>query len=89
LTARYRAIHQGTVGQVQHPKVVPFVSSIQPQEPAPQEEGLTVVVTPNVPTPVRATPPPASDQFAGRVIRKPELSKDVRRVFGDDDPNLE
>ena len=73
-----------------HPKIIPFVASDRVvSEPDGFEEGFTVVDKPAAepqepPAPApKPAPPPSQPQ--DRNVLKPELSKNVRKVFGDDD----
>jgi 5-methylthioadenosine/S-adenosylhomocysteine deaminase len=71
------------------PKIIPFVASDRVVREADSfEEGFTAVEKPDVskespPPAPKAVPPPNRSQ--DRNVVKPELSKNVRKVFGEDD----
>ncbi len=75
--------------------IIPFMSPAQAQTSAPEgyEEGFTVVHPSRTAAPVASaaeppkpsTPPEKPEIPPDRKVRKPELSKDVRLTFGDDD----
>ncbi len=99
IVARFRRVH-GHLAETffavppaaEKTKSVPFVPS-RVSESEPYEEGFTIVgkFTATA-SPAPASAPPAEPPETGKTpsarsrdVRKPELSKNVRRVFGEDD----
>ncbi len=97
IVARFRRLY-GTLAErfldaplsAEKAKIIPFVPS-RVSEAGVFEEGFAVAQgqPPAAPAPQEAPPQPGESPAARpREIRKPELSKNVRRVFGEDDDPL-